>query len=103
MPIGLQVNLGDGYSDLKTSLLTMAQASSLCGKPDELASVHLQQLLEICSTYTMKGVSPDAIRLRLFPFSLLGRAKQWFYVSCATGGHVEQMLYNIPLKILPDR
>ena len=27
----------------------------------------------------MKNVSADAIRLRLFPFSLLGKAKQWFY------------------------
>ena len=26
-----------------------------------------------------KGVSQDAIRLHLFRFSLLGRAKQWFY------------------------
>jgi len=27
----------------------------------------------------MLGVPRDAILLRLFPFSLLGRAKQWFY------------------------
>ena len=31
----------------------------------------------------LKGVSQDAIRLRLFPFSLLGRAKQWFYANKA--------------------
>jgi hypothetical protein len=24
-------------------------------------------------------VSQEALRLRLFPFSLLGKAKQWFY------------------------
>ena len=33
----------------------------------------------ICSTFTIKGVSQEAIRLCLFPFSLLGKAKQWFY------------------------
>ena len=27
----------------------------------------------------MKDVTPKIIKLRLFPFSLLGRAKQWFY------------------------
>jgi hypothetical protein len=27
-------------------------------------------------------VEEDAIRLRLFPFSLLGKAKQLFYVNC---------------------
>nr|ABA98748.1 Transposable element protein, putative, Retrotrans_gag [Oryza sativa Japonica Group] len=59
----------------------MAQASPFFGKPNEDASVHLQQFLEICTTYTVKGVSLDAERLCLFPFSLLGKAKQWFYVN----------------------
>ncbi|XP_066160605.1 uncharacterized protein [Oryza sativa Japonica Group] len=77
--IGPQVNIGDLDFDLKSSLITMAQASPFCGKPNEDVNAHLQQFLEICSTYTIKGVSPDAVRLRLFPFSLLGRAKQWFY------------------------
>nr|CAE05233.3 OSJNBa0011K22.15 [Oryza sativa Japonica Group]CAE75954.1 B1159F04.17 [Oryza sativa Japonica Group] len=58
-------------------------ASPFCGKPNEDANAHLQQFLEICSTYTIKGVSPDAVRLRLFLFSLLGRAKQWFYANRA--------------------
>ncbi len=30
-----------------------------------------------------KDVSPDAVRLWLFPFSHLGRAKQWFYANYA--------------------
>jgi hypothetical protein len=28
-------------------------------------------------------VEEDAICLRLFPFLLLGKAKQWFYANCA--------------------
>ena len=28
---------------------------------------------------TVKGATADVVRLRLFPFSLLGKAKQWFY------------------------
>jgi hypothetical protein len=35
--------------------------------------------LEICSTFTIKDVPSDAVLLHLFPFSLLGRAKQRFY------------------------
>src|SRR6185437_1049260 len=61
----------------------MVQASPFCGKANENASAHLQQFLELCSTFVIKGVSQDAIRLRLFPFSLLGRAKQWFYANKA--------------------
>nr|AAX92823.1 hypothetical protein LOC_Os11g22420 [Oryza sativa Japonica Group] len=55
--IGPQVNIGDVYFDLKFSLITMAQASPFCGKPNEDANAHLQQFLEICSTYTIKGLS----------------------------------------------
>jgi hypothetical protein len=43
----------------------------------------LQRFLELCSTFTIWGVEEDAIHLRLFPFSLLGKAKQWFYVNRA--------------------
>jgi hypothetical protein len=35
--------------------------------------------LEIYSTFTIMGVSQEAIHLCIFPFSLLGKAKQWFY------------------------
>ena len=61
----------------------MVQASPFCGKANEDACAHLQQFLELYNTFVIKGVSQDAIRLRLFPFSLLGRAKQWFYANKA--------------------
>ena len=61
----------------------MVQASPFYGKANEDASAHLQQFLELCSTFVIKGVSQDAIRLRLFLFSFLGRAKQWFYANKA--------------------
>jgi hypothetical protein len=60
VPVRPQINLGDTNFDLKSSLITMAQASPFCGKPNQYASAHLQQFQEICSSYTMKGVSPDA-------------------------------------------
>jgi hypothetical protein len=67
--------------ELKPALINMVQASQFCGKAHEDASAHLQYFLEICSTFTIKDVPRDAILLRLFPFSLLGRAKQWFYAN----------------------
>jgi hypothetical protein len=67
--------------ELKPVLINMVQASQFCGKAHEDASAHLQHFLEICSIFTIKDVPKDAILLRLFPFSLLGRAKQWFYAN----------------------
>lgn len=37
VPVGPQINLGDGDFDLNTSLITMAQASPFCGRPNENA------------------------------------------------------------------
>jgi len=57
----------------------MVQASPFYGKPNEDANAHLQNFLELCKTVTIQGITADAIRLCLFPFSLLGKEKQWFY------------------------
>jgi acyl-CoA synthetase (AMP-forming)/AMP-acid ligase II len=74
-----EVNDGDNGFELKPALINMVQASQFCGKAHEDASAHLQYFLGICSTFTIKGVTKDAILLRFFLFSLLGKAKQWFY------------------------
>jgi len=71
----------DRTFDLKPRLINMVQANQFCGKAHEDASAHLQHFIEICSTFTISEVPRDAILLRLFSFSLLGRAKQWFYTT----------------------
>jgi hypothetical protein len=76
---GPKTNIRDGSFELKPDLINMVQQSLFCGKASEDAIAHLQQFLEICSTFTIRGVTQDAVRLRLFPFSLLGKVKQWFY------------------------
>ena len=58
---------GDANFELKLALITMVQASPFYGKAHEDANAHLQHFLEICSTFTIKGVSQEAIRLRLSP------------------------------------
>ena len=70
---------GDTNFELKPALITMVQASLCCGKAHKDANAHLQYFLEICSTFAIKGVSQEAIRLFLFPFSFLGKAKQWLF------------------------
>jgi hypothetical protein len=72
---GPNINIGDVNFELKSSLITMEQASPFCGKPNEDANAHLQNFLELCETVVIRGVTTDVIRLRLFPFSLLRKAK----------------------------
>ncbi|BBG93385.1 Leucine-rich repeat family protein [Prunus dulcis] len=38
---------------------------------------HISNFLEICDKFKINGASSDAIRLRLFPFSLKEKAKLW--------------------------
>jgi hypothetical protein len=75
VPTGPAVNLGDKNFELRTGLITMVQATPFYGLPSEDANAHLQQFLELCDTIVIKDVAPEAIKLRLFPFSLVGKAK----------------------------
>jgi hypothetical protein len=76
---GPEMNIRDGSFELKPALINMVQQSPFCNKASKDANVHLQHFLDICSTFTIRGVTQEAVRLRLFPFSLLGKVKQWFY------------------------
>ena len=61
----------------------MVQASPFCGKASEDANAHLQNFLEVSNTINPRGTTMDNVCLRLFPFSLLGKAKMWFYTNKA--------------------
>ena len=64
--------------ELKPSLIQMVQANDqFKGNVDEDPTMHLTNFMELCGTLKMNGVSDDAIRLRLFPFSLRDKAKHW--------------------------
>jgi hypothetical protein len=74
-----EIDIGDGSFELKPALIYMVQQSPFYGKALEDANAHLHHFLEICSTFPIRGVTQDAVRLCLFPFSLLEKVKQWFY------------------------
>jgi hypothetical protein len=56
----------------------MVQADPFCGLLSEDANAHLQHF-ELCDIIVIKDVAPESMRLRLFPFSLVGKVKRWFY------------------------
>jgi hypothetical protein len=69
------VNIGDKNFEIRTRMITMVQASPFFGLPNEDSNAHLQTLLELCDTIIIKDVTSDPVRLCLFPFSLVGKAK----------------------------
>jgi len=74
--IGPRVEVEEVDFEIKTSLITMVQASTFCGKAHEDANAHLQLFLEVRGTTAIKGVTANTICLHLFPFSLLGKLKE---------------------------
>jgi hypothetical protein len=54
---GPGTNIGDSSFELKTTLINMVQQSPFYGKASEDANVQLQHFLEICNTFTIRGVT----------------------------------------------
>jgi hypothetical protein len=69
----------DHEFELKPRLINMVQADLFSGKVYEDASAHLQNFLEKGTTISIKDIPKETILLHLFPFSLKGRARQWFH------------------------
>jgi len=67
---------GDVNFEPMKSLINVVQGCPSCGKPKKNVNAHLQNFLELCKTIVIRGVTVDAIKLYLFPFSLLGVEKQ---------------------------
>ncbi|KAF7801050.1 uncharacterized protein G2W53_044433 [Senna tora] len=64
--------------EIKPATIQLLQANGqFGGSPIEDPNNHILNFLEICDTFKHNGVSDDAIRLRLFPFSLRDKAKVW--------------------------
>ncbi|CAL2240576.1 unnamed protein product [Prunus armeniaca] len=49
------------------------------GKVGDDPHIHIKDFFAVCATMHNGGISDEAIRLRLFPFSLKERAKEWLY------------------------
>lgn len=64
--------------EIKPAIIQMIQHSvQFSGLPNDDLNTHIDNFLEIYDTFKQNGVSDDAIRLRLFPFSLRDKAKVW--------------------------
>ena len=63
--------------ELKPSLLQLVQQNQYAGLATENPNQHLKVFIQLADTFKSNGASPDAIRLRLFPFSLRDRARSW--------------------------
>ena len=71
--------------EIKPSLIQMIQNTvQFFGISKEDPNDHIAEFLELCDTIKMNGVTEDALRLRLFPFTLKDKAKIWLKTQPAS-------------------
>ena len=63
------------HFEFKPMMFQMLQTvGQFSGLPHEDSHLHLKQFLEVASNFKILGVTDDAFKLRLFPYSLKDRA-----------------------------
>ena len=99
----------DSY-EVSPSLLNLITREQFGGSAMEDASMHLHDFVEICDMQKFKNVESDVLKLKLFPFSLRGKAKEWLHSlptdSIKTWNDLKEAYikkYYPPVKILQNR
>jgi len=72
-------NIEANNFELNPALISMVQQSQFGGTPFGDPKLHLLVFLEVCDTLKLNGVPTNAIRLRLFLFSLRDKARAWLH------------------------
>ncbi|XP_021844851.2 uncharacterized protein [Spinacia oleracea] len=65
------------HFELKLEFIQFISNDSFSGSPNDCPVSHIDSFLEKCDTMKINNISDDAIRLRLFSFSLRDKAKEW--------------------------
>jgi hypothetical protein len=95
--------------EVSPGLLNIIAKEQFGGSASEDASMHLHDFCEICDMQKFKNVENDIVKLKLFPFSLRGKAKDWL-LSLPTGSinswdNLKEAFikkYYPPIKILQN-
>ena len=62
--------------ELRLYLIKLIQDKSFLAEGDENPYSHLREFEQTCACLRIAGMSDNTLRWKLFPFSLMGRAKQ---------------------------
>ncbi|KAK8498801.1 hypothetical protein V6N12_066942 [Hibiscus sabdariffa] len=66
------------HFELKPVMFNMLNSiGQVGGSPREDARQHIRAFLEVCDSFRQQGVHEDVLKLKLFPYSLRDRARDW--------------------------
>src|SRR3954468_21463598 len=65
------------FYEIKHALLNLVMKEQFSSASSDDDAAHLNNFVELCDMQKYKDVDGDIIKLKLFPFSLRGKAKEW--------------------------
>jgi hypothetical protein len=65
------------FYEIKPALFNLVLKEQFSGASSDDAAAHLNNFVELCEMQKYKDVDDNIIKLKLFPFSLRERAKDW--------------------------
>lgn len=63
--------------EIKPNFISLIEKRQFTGGKFENPHEHLKEFLKYCDTIKINGVTQEYIRLKMFPFSLMGVAEHW--------------------------
>jgi hypothetical protein len=79
----------EGY-EIRPDFISLVRELNFPRGLDENSYKHLQDFEEICDTLMISGMNHETLKLKAFPFLLMGWAKQWYklHVSSCHGSWI---------------
>ena len=93
--------LTPGY-ELRSCLINMVQDQTFSGEDDENPYSHLNEFEQTCACLRIAGMLDKILRWKLFPFSLMGKAKRWYNLTIGSRqGDWEALCSSFCLQLFP--
>src|SRR4051794_15455896 len=96
------------FYEIKPALLNVVMKEQFYGISTKDAASHLNNFVELCDMQKYRDIDGDIVKLKLFPLSLRGRAKDWLlslprnsidsWVKCKDGDIVKLKLFPLSLR-----
>jgi hypothetical protein len=93
--------ISSGYK-LHPSLIAKVRAQPFSGHDNENPCQHLQEFEEMCSCLSIFGMTQETLKWKLFPFSPIEKAKQWYKPPVeSTNGEWDELKDKFQLAFFP--
>ena len=67
----------NGAYEINVGLIKLIERETFAGDPKDNPYKHIETFNMLCSTVRLESLTGDELKLKLFPFSLKGKAEEW--------------------------